>query len=1246
MTVPPGHDEQSVHQHLCPRGHLEGPSSPSPDPISPVSTPSASFLHRSRPNLRDPTNSDSITATPPSQRKCHDNGVPSRPEALRNEPAIPEERSKKNAADKMPDLLPSAPLRSMTKPVRTSIASNKGKEPLIHAALKRSSTLSANDNTDVCIDITGDQEDIAQEGLVCSISDGTENCAAMPDRFASLAPFLNASEKWFSNLDPNLQQLLATRAQQLAIHCQHFSSLNAALYILSKGPWIPTHISVHVRQAALAAVGVGWSWVNQVPTAFPFSHFDASVSLATLDDVPTNQDTQVDAVFAIYAILCGNLSQSTRAFLFTKYEFQCSVCTRQLKMPIDLFLATVSSSTTIAELLHRMTPVWNTAEIKERQECPCFNIEKASSRCLKLGPVVLIRLKAGQGETLPRIETGHFPLGHQFFFQTRTYEICCLVTTNRIDQDSQLLIVQAGQSGMVTTYDHNNGLRVLDSSRVNSKLLIVGVLILPVKSPKAILTTKDLITVAGAVDAACYNKKQLKVVKGILKSPKKKKTLSSQTSRTNGSKRKTNSNARKAKPNKPKRSQCEGEIDSFNAIDPEGLPMTILGEAGPAKVGIISMFDGVGSVYHIIKKKLGKPPAVYIAAEHDPVLRRLVSAEIGLREDQQWGHNVEGVATIYVKDVWDLLNKESLILRQAKAMYPEIKWLLISGSPCQDLTYAGYLNGLLGLTGKRSMLFFVVYVVICHLQKLFGFNSVRYLAENAGSMQVVQGDRNLKTGHQLDHSEHFQLFLHCLGLSNKLPAKEWLWDTGPFFGIRRQRVFLRSHLDTCLPPSGITPGDEVWGPLIYLTNETALLAPLLRTRDYTPGGALKLSWTGYQPSALFWDYTFFGGKRSFALLCRLTSGSKIPQLPWASIVPAHFLPVWKKFLAVLCAAKSTSLVKDELIGQLAPIFHNPNVTLPMRILSVQEVRKLSGLDTILTVERHGPTLLTDKVVRDFCGNSFHPALIDAALGTDARFQSWVSGGNDGQPCHTEAPPLQDVYAKYQDLLRLVLEQGAKRGVQLKSNQVDFEAKWHHCTLGEPPETACLPAVHQPTVFSFLQATKVTDKHEVPRATTIPFSDTSLSHALEQMHLDWLHRSSLTFENVTLSSHMLRLAIGGGIGFRVTEQDIKRKYTDLLQEYTSSDKLTAISQLFVILQIATLGSTHQFSFGFFIWAPKIMQPPLIYVGSQMPCLLFLLIAHETDQPFQFGTAAYDYLQGTDFLLNSTVFAVNLLIAPYF
>ena len=94
----------------------------------------------------------------------------------------------------------------------------------------------------------------------------------------------------------------------------------------------------------------------------------------------------------------------------------------------------------------------------------------------------------------------------------------------------------------------------------------------------------------------------------------------------------------------------------------------------------------------------------------------------------------------------DLLHKDSLILRQAKTMYPNIRWLLISGSPCQDLTFAGYLNGLLGLTGRRSMLFFVVYVVLRHAQKLFGFEYVRYLAENAGGARRQQHERRAPLG--------------------------------------------------------------------------------------------------------------------------------------------------------------------------------------------------------------------------------------------------------------------------------------------------------------------------------------------------------------------------------------------------------------------------------------------------------------------------------------------------------------------
>ena len=54
---------------------------------------------------------------------------------------------------------------------------------------------------------------------------------------------------------------------------------------------------------------------------------------------------------------------------------------------------------------------------------------------------------------------------------------------------------------------------------------------------------------------------------------------------------------------------------------------------------------------------------------------------------------------------------------------------IIGGSPCQDLTYAGYLHGLLGLVGARSRLFFLLLLTIRTIQILVGISSVRFLVE-------------------------------------------------------------------------------------------------------------------------------------------------------------------------------------------------------------------------------------------------------------------------------------------------------------------------------------------------------------------------------------------------------------------------------------------------------------------------------------------------------------------------------------
>ena len=52
----------------------------------------------------------------------------------------------------------------------------------------------------------------------------------------------------------------------------------------------------------------------------------------------------------------------------------------------------------------------------------------------------------------------------------------------------------------------------------NSLRVFVGPVILPTGLPRAILTTKALVSAAGAIETARFAKKQLRVVKGILKS--------------------------------------------------------------------------------------------------------------------------------------------------------------------------------------------------------------------------------------------------------------------------------------------------------------------------------------------------------------------------------------------------------------------------------------------------------------------------------------------------------------------------------------------------------------------------------------------------------------------------------------------------------------------------------------------------------------------------------------------------------
>ena len=165
----------------------------------------------------------------------------------------------------------------------------------------------------------------------------------------------------------------------------------------------------------------------------------------------------------------------------------------------------------------------------------------------------------------------------------------------------------------------------------------------------------------------------------------------------------------------PEKNNNQGEQGAANSA----------AETVKGRYGVISLFDGVSTVLPILSKKFGYPPVAAIIAECDLSLRELVCTEYGHRSDEKWGYTVEGTAVLYLKDVHEVIIRKCQILLDLVQMFPDCKWIIVGGSLCQDLTFAGPLRGMLGLVGPNSRLFFVLLCVISTMQKLAGTNAVR-----------------------------------------------------------------------------------------------------------------------------------------------------------------------------------------------------------------------------------------------------------------------------------------------------------------------------------------------------------------------------------------------------------------------------------------------------------------------------------------------------------------------------------------
>ena len=433
--------------------------------------------------------------------------------------------------------------------------------------------------------------------------------------------------------------------------------------------------------------------------------------------------------------------------------------------------------------------------------------------------------------------------------------------------------------------------------------------------------------------------------------------------------------------------------------------------------GVIALFDGVSSVVPMLTRKFGYAPTVAILAENDSDVRAVVCAEFGYRADEQWSFTPQGTAALYVKDVHLLIAKNCQVLRDTIEAYPGLKWIIVGGSPCQDLTFAGPYKGLLGLAGPCSRLFFVFLCIIFTVQQLCGPQAVRFLAENAASMLEM----------------HYRAFCKLLNIDPTFPDK-YLWNPVDFgYQITRRRNFFRNFDDVESIPSPTLVFGDHFGPLLRQNGEIIPLAPLLRTRDTLPNGIIRASWTLYQPHALVWNYDYWGGKANFAQT--MAVGTKnIPRCQWETIIPPPFLEHWKAFLQLLNSHNFQGKDVDAIVLPLVPMFHTEAYTLPFRILKEQEVIQLSGLQDFWTnVSLSDVELVPEALLRNVCGNCFHPDLIGSALGNNAVLQSWVKGDVEGPSEYVMNQT--EAHAVFADLCEQIEREAKKRG-QCKRLQFD------------------------------------------------------------------------------------------------------------------------------------------------------------------------------------------------------------------
>ena len=119
---------------------------------------------------------------------------------------------------------------------------------------------------------------------------------------------------------------------------------------------------------------------------------------------------------------------------------------------------------------------------------------------------------------------------------------------------------------------------------------------------------------------------------------------------------------------------------------------------------------------------------------------------------------------------------------------------------------------------------------------------------------------------------------------------------------------------------------------------------------------------------------------------------------------------------------------DGHVQQLVPLFSCTTYEVPFRVVTPDKALRLSGLETHWKrTSTHDAENLPDNLIRDMCGNSFHPALVCSALGETSILEKWIQGKEE----HNQSAPATRVATKveahtaYADLVDKVASRFAK-----------------------------------------------------------------------------------------------------------------------------------------------------------------------------------------------------------------------------